>query len=320
MGLKLFSMKTNKIQSKIYKNLFWILSILGIFILYLSSIDIFTNYFQDLLEKIGLAVLSSGVFASVLKSIQFSGIFRNEIEKVVMGTKFLEKRNDLPILWKKISRIVYNKKFPAISNELENIVLNTYFPTNHKFYYENFIYTLNIEELSDDNVIKFTQVVKYTVVLAKDEISAELKGHFNKEKKHVTNDRVNEREYFKINGVDRTSDLEEETIEDDFDIKTKYRILIENEKSFDVETKERREYSINDDYFKLLRVNAITREMDVSIKHPSNMTMSFFNIGLVNEFERKHTEHELTISRVLKKGLILPHQGFGITFGPKYNN
>ena len=50
-------------------------------ILYLSSWDVFNAYIKYILEKIGLAVLSSGVFALVLKSIQFTGIFKEENSK-----------------------------------------------------------------------------------------------------------------------------------------------------------------------------------------------------------------------------------------------
>lgn len=108
--------KTNsdwdKFRGKIYNNLFWILLFAGIFIIYMSTWDkVFNIYFLGILEKIGLSVLSSGVFASVLKSIQFTGIFKKEIEKIVLGTKFIENRNDLPQLWKKFQKVFMIKSF-----------------------------------------------------------------------------------------------------------------------------------------------------------------------------------------------------------------
>ena len=176
-------MDFDKLRIKIYKNLFWILLLIGVFIIYMSTWGFFNTYFKYILEKIGLAVLSSGVFAAVLKSLQFTGIFKKEIEKIVLGTKFIENRNDLPKLWRKVSRSVYNKKFPKISKELENIVLKNYFPTDHAYYYTDFRYTLDIEELTEDNIIKFTQNVSFEVVLSKDETQAIIDGHFKIEKK-----------------------------------------------------------------------------------------------------------------------------------------
>jgi len=310
-------MNLNKIREKIYKNLFWVLVLLGIFILYMSSWNVFKEYFQDILEKIGLAVLSSGVFAAVLKSLQFTGIFKKEIEKIVLGTKFIENRNDLPKLWRKVSRSVYNKKFPKISKELENIILKNYFPTDHAYYYSDFRYTLDIEELTDDNVIKFTQNFSFEVILSKDESQAILDGYFKIEKKPELIDLINEKLYFKIDGEDYLDKVEKIEFEDEFEKGYTFKCPIKDKSQFRVETKDRREYCINDDNYKIFRVSKITKEMNVSISYPANMNVSFFNIGLVNSFERLHIEHDRKISRIHKKGLILPYQGFGITFGIK---
>ncbi len=309
--------KKEKFTHQVYRNLFWVLLIIGILIIYMSSWNVFNIYIQDILEKIGLSVLSSGVFASVLKSLQFTGIFKTEIEKIVLGTKFIENRNDLPKLWKKVSKSVYDKKFPAISSELNNLILNSYLPIKHKYYYEDFRYTLKIDELTEDNIIKFTQSYSYNVILAEGENSVKLESVFTIDKTPVLDNLTNERIYYKIDGEDFLEQATPEIIEDEFEKKFKLSITVLNKKKFLVETKERREYCINEDNYKLIRVNSITKEMDVSISYPENMMVSFFNIGLVNRFERKHIGHKRTISRIHKKGLILPQQGFGISFGIK---
>ncbi|REG88214.1 hypothetical protein [Winogradskyella sediminis] len=311
------SKKKESFKDKVYRNLFWILLIIGMLILYASSWTVFNEYIQDILEKIGLSVLSSGVFASVLKSLQFTGIFKKEIEKIVLGTKFIENRNDLPKLWKKVSKSVYDKKFPEISDELDEIILNSYLPIKHKYYYQDFRYTLKIDELTKDNIIKFTQTYSFEVVLEKGENEAKLESVFTIDKIPGLENLVNERLYYKIDGENVLDKTKPEITEDEFEKKMKFSIVVPNKKKFLVETKERREYCINEDNYKLLRVNSITKEMDVSITYPKNMMVSFFNIGLVNKFERKHIDHERTISRIHKKGLILPYQGFGITFGIK---
>lgn len=306
-----------KARDWIYKYLFWRLIIIGMLILYMSSWDVFNLYLKDILEKIGLAVLSSGVFAAVLKSIQFTGIFKNEIEEIVLGTKFIEKRNDLPKLWRKISRSIYNKKFPKISKELENIILDNYFPTEHAYYYKDFIYTLNIEELTDEGIIKFTQTITFDVILAKGENVAILDGYFKIEKKPELDNLVNERLFYKIDKKDHLKDVHKKPIDNEHEMGYSFTISVKDKTKFKVETQERREYCINDDNFKIVRVNKITKGMNVSISYPENIEVSFFNVGLVNNFERVHIEHSRKISRIHKNGLILPFQGFGITFGPK---
>ncbi|WP_431121204.1 hypothetical protein [Flagellimonas flava] len=309
--------KQENIKTKIYRNLFWILLIVGMLIIYASSWNVFNEYIKDILEKVGLSVLSSGVFASVLKSLQFTGIFKKEIEKIVLGTKFIENRNDLPKLWKKVSRSIYNKKFPLISEELENIILENYFPTDHPYYYNDFRYTLDIDELSPENIIKFTQTFSFEVLLAEGATEALLDGYFKIEKKPELEHLTNERLFFRIDGEDYLDKVKKEDFETEFEKGYRFEIPVEGKSRFRVETKERREYCITDDNYKIFRVNKITKEMNVSISYPENMNVSFFNVGLVDSFERIHVEHQRKISRVHKKGLILPYQGFGITFGIK---
>lgn len=176
---------------------------------------------------------------------------------------------------------------------------------------------MNIEELSQQNIIKFTQSYQFEVILAEGENSIELKNVFVIEKKPEMTNLINERLHFKIDGEDIVNQSTPLIEEDEFEKKVTLLVNISGKKRFLVESKERREYCITDDNYKLLRVSAITKEMDVSIHYPENMVVSFFNVGLVNRFERKHIEHDRTISRIHKKGLILPYQGFGITFGIK---
>lgn len=309
--------KIKKVQEWIYRNLVWILLLGASFLFSLSKLDLFGIETNSVLEKLSFAITSSGVFAAVLKSIQFQGIFKREIEDIILGDKFIETRQDKNKLWKSVSKAIYNKKFPGISDELNNIVLKKYFPRNHNFYYDDFRYTLNIEELTTEGVIKFTQTFYYNVILGTGVTEATLNGDFTIDKRRVTGELVNKREYFKINGIDKLNEIMNDEKEDAFEKKTKYSITVPAKKKFLVEVKDRREYSIFEDNFKTITVNSITREMDVSITHPDNMTVSFFDVGVLDKFERKHVEHENKISRVHKKGLILPCQGFGITFGLK---
>jgi len=45
--------------------------------------------------------------------------------------------------------------------------------------------------------------------------------------------------------------------------------------------------------------------------------VTFFNVGVVKNFESKHLDSKNTISRIHKNGLILPFQGFGLSYVSK---
>ncbi|WP_156169707.1 hypothetical protein [Sphingobacterium sp. IITKGP-BTPF85] len=113
----------------IKKNLTIIYLLLAvIFILFPNtSYSPFSEKWNEILQKIGFISLTSGIFAGVLKSIQFTGLFQEELQKIVSGSEFLKNRKDLQDLWKEISKIIYSKKFPEISEELEDTILNSYF-------------------------------------------------------------------------------------------------------------------------------------------------------------------------------------------------
>lgn len=263
----------------------------------------------DIIEKASLAILSSGIFAAVLKSIQFTGLFKEEIEKVMLGTDFVKNRMDLPQLWKTISQTIYKRKFPNISEDLENIILDTYFPTNDDYYYEDYIVTINIEEINSNFEIKYTQICKYKVVLDKnvDEIELSLETSISQEEN--SSEILNELKYFKIDGEKIDTKEDESTKK-----KSKYITPIKGNAPFEIHSKYNRRYSLKNENYKLFRLKRFTKNMEVVIKYPDNVYVSFYNIGLVNNFQHQHIEISNQISRSHKNDVILPHQGFGMSF------
>ena len=299
------------------RNISWIFIIIGLLLIMFSLWKKLDEEFAHAVSKIGFTVLTSGVFAAIMKSFQFIGIFKQEIENVILESKFIEKRNDLPDLWKKISRTIYKKKFPAISNDLQEMILSSYFPTNHKYYYEDAIISIDIEELDENDIIKYTQTWKFNVVLAENIKEVTMYQNYTLDKGDNINLNNSTRIYYKIDGIDEMDNMEFEDTETDFKINRRYSLKVSDKKTFILEVKEERQYCIKDDNIKLFRVNSITKEMDVSISFPDNIKVTFFNVGVIKRFEPKHVDHKNTISRIHKNGLILPSQGFGMSFVSK---
>ena len=156
-----------KVKKWFKKNLTWVyFTIAIIFILFPNtSFSPFSTLWNNLLEKIGFVGLTSGVFASVLKSIQFTGLFQEELTKIISGSEFLNNRKDLPDLWKKISKSIYAQKFPEISDLLENRILTTYFPMDTNHYNEDLVVSIIIHDINDDYVISYTQTIEYNAIL-----------------------------------------------------------------------------------------------------------------------------------------------------------
>tara|TARA_R100000935_G_scaffold13736_5_gene27652 strand:+ start:79592 stop:80542 length:951 start_codon:yes stop_codon:yes gene_type:complete len=313
------SEKFERARLWVYNNLVWILLLLSAILLLLSKLNLFKSEANVLIEKLGFAVVSSGVFAAVLKSLQFQGIFKEEIESIILSDKFIKERKDKEKLWRSVSKAIYKKKYPKISKELNNIIFNEYFPRKRKYYYDDYRVTITIKELTEDGIIKFDQTIFYKVVMQAGETVADIVGYYTVDKPDEGSNFkiINDRKYFKIDGVDKLKDLKKDISKTDFETITTYKTTVKDKAEFSVEMKDYREYNIFEDNVKILRTSAITNEMNVSITYPGNMHVQFFNIGVIKEFEKVHVGHNNCISRSHKDGLILPNQGFGISFGFK---
>lgn len=323
--------------------------ILSLVFLLLSIIEIIPSAKVNLvLYNLGLAVFSSGVFAAVLKSIQFTGIFKEELEKIILGTDFVENRKDLDDLWRKISKSIYKSKFPEISSHLEERILKTYFPTDYDYYYEDYIATININGISDELEITYTQTIKFSLVLDQesdegiyeqvmsiDDAEYSKRKDSENSKEDIENPRdqehlesakkyedaeqprkkiVNELVYFKLDGKKIEPKVDPKIVENKLVETLTVPLKAKGSKKYQIESRFNRTYSLKGENFKLLRFKTFTKNVDVFISYPKDISVSFFNVGNVNFFEKHHTDVPCQISRSHRNDVILPYQGFGMSF------
>lgn len=319
-----------EVREFVFKHMVWLLLLLSTIFILLSKLDFFIPQVNDFLEKLGFTVASSGVFAAVLKSIQFTGIFKAELEDVIYGDKFIEQRAKKENLWIRVSKAIYKKRFPGISKRLNKIILEEYFPKKKNYYYDNYVVSLKITELQKNGLIKFIQNISYDVIMETGETKAVLEGGYILDKPDSGSDikHTNKRECFKIIKKDKKgNEIVEDILENfgkykkngstDFKSIYFYEIPVENNGNFSVQVKDAREYNIFEDNNKLFRTSAITKSMKFHVSFPDNMHVQFFNLGIVGEFKQLYVENQNSITREYTEELILPNQGFGISFGFK---
>lgn len=289
-----------------------------ILILFPNSIfSPFGEVANRVIEKIGFVALTSGVFAGVLKSIQFSGLFKEELTRVISGSDFLNNRKDLPELWKRISKTIYFEKFPEIGSQLEDRILETYFPMNKNHYNEDVVVSIVIHSITDDFVINYTQTMEYCAVLDSESNSSVVQ-YTQSITDNTAVDEKNDLLLFEVDGIDRKDNrVSDDNIEKDGKKKYFYSVNIEGKKRFKILLRFQNTYSLKGENFKLLRFNTITRNVDVTVSHPEDVEVSFFNIGLINDFKPIHTDIKNSLSRRHREDIILPKQGFGLSFNKR---
>ena len=122
---------------------------------------------------------------------------------------------------------------------------------------------------------------------------------------------------FKIDGTEVDLEKCREIKNEDGKIKYIHNVQITGKKKFKIFLKVKNTYSLKGENVKLLRFNTITRNVDLTVSHDDDIDVSFFNVGLVNDFKPIHTDIKNTLSRRHRDDLILPRQGFGLSFNKK---
>lgn len=312
----------------LFKNLVWILTIVGISLFLIghfnsdlpnSNLTFFDKFFKLLpsaLKGVGVAVLSSGIFAAILKSIQFSGIFQEELAKVIYSRNYLEKqdRKFLEDIWKLTSKVLYTQKFPKINEKIEAIVLKHYFPSDHKYYFENFrIFYNNIDIITEGGV----DYVTYEQVTTAKLVPIDERGKFpwiNIFKYEL--DKASYREVTKI-VITNCSNHEETDLIEEFSKTTesgRFEKLLDCENEYEFWKGEKRKFPLNIPSNELqdFSISKVTNGMIISISYSKNVKISFVS-KTVNEFQTLNKgEGKLTMEH---RELLLPSQGFCLVLG-----
>lgn len=95
------------------------------------------SVWHEIVIKVGDVLIIGVVLGYLTNAAQFLGIFKSELQDIIYGKDFLEKRKDIKQIWETISKIMFKNKFPTIHKDLLNTV-NSYLPKDEASYYNDF--------------------------------------------------------------------------------------------------------------------------------------------------------------------------------------
>ena len=317
-----------KVRELLARHSWWVIILISLFLgllaLVLSASNLYgegswiARYispanFKELLKSIGIAVLSGGVFAAILKALQFSDVFKEELSLVIYNPQFLEKRTDVEQIWRDVSDIVYKRKFPAISDKIKETILSTYFPTKVNFYYDSFLHDITFEffEAATDYML-VTEVVKFNVkpVSKTEVIKLPYTTRILKPPKDTkTSYTLLE---VKINDDDKTTDLQAKVIRNitAANLEAKFWLEMNGKDEYRVYIKHQKILCPDVDNYKTLTTSKFVNDFLVDVRFPREIKMTFFAMGTPKDFKDEGS----TETRIWKsyKGLIFPNQGYRI--------
>ena len=180
--------------------------LIGGYLLLLGSDNNVSDY-DSFYIATGQAVLAGGVFAVILKSFQYIGVFKEELEKIIYTEEFLTVRNDLEQLWKKVSTAIYQKKFPKLSKHLHGTIMKEYLPTNQDYYYDDYRYSGKVDWFdAEKTTLELVEQVKVNIVPASPDTTIVYEFIHTAIKGEGASETMLELEKLKINDKDYSSD------------------------------------------------------------------------------------------------------------------
>lgn len=264
-----------------------------------------------LIEKIGDLILISSIISFLIDSAEYLGIFKRELEDVIYDTKFLKKRNDIENVWVKVSGVLFQSKFPKISNQLMMAVKNYYTPDdNIKLnYYDDYrnIYTITYDEQNRD----FIHVESRTSFT----LNVEDSKSFDFPMRYWTC--VEENNQGSVDTIisnitvndNRINDIVEPTKSyKDGMICFSFKLKLEGKTEYRIQQTRKSKYNIKEDNYLGFRARWLVNDMRVQIFHPNDMQILFVNRATANGFQKNNSTD--TFKEYEYKGLILKHQGY----------
>lgn len=135
-----------------------------------------------ILENVGMATFSAGVFSAFFKAMQaagvFAGVFSEEVQKAsdVFSDQvakimffdthgnYLKKRSDLKDIWLRVTKALHGDNFPRIEDKIAEAVRQT-LPDNFDYYFEDVNIGHTVELIDpDQQVIRVITVMEATLI------------------------------------------------------------------------------------------------------------------------------------------------------------
>ena len=121
------------------------LYLLGIFFIALIGVAMFgASYFvpsgdmRDFLKAVGGFILAGGVFAYILKSLQFLGVYTEALKDIVyFNEDFLSKQGDLRAIHENVVKAVIGGRFPELKSKISEAVLDEFLISVGDCYYDS---------------------------------------------------------------------------------------------------------------------------------------------------------------------------------------
>jgi len=295
---------------------FLLISLIVYFVV-LASVPTESKFYTPILD-LSKAAIVAGVFASILKSIQYWGVFRDELREVVLSPDALAKRNDLEEIWDRVSSVLYDHAFPDLGKQIRDAVSKQYLPSSFDpFYCDAFSQQTLIKDLGN-GYIQMEELCEYTIYPAKNDVNVKVGyGCFIDIPEDDDGRTCVEIISLVIEGTDYDIDslaakqgVNNVTGRYEFQVVIKPDIIC---RSYRVTRRTRRTMNLKLNQVKNTRVQKIFTGIDrIEIRYPDSIVVDVDSLGLMDDMTDNGSDGSNLILKSYK-GIIFGNQGFVIT-------
>ncbi|WP_395061718.1 hypothetical protein [Flavobacterium sp.] len=282
--------------------------IVGVLLLIYSETN--KNY-KQVCHTIGSIILTSGIFAGIAKSSQFTEIYKKIIRDIIYSQEHLEVRKDLEDMWEKVTQSLSKQKFSTISDAIRTNIKKYFLPVDHDYYYDNFNIEMNIEFLDESKeYILVSEFVSYTIVCDDEELKID-----NKFKCGIKIDLANkEKTTHNLNKLSINNEIYDNPtnshIESNY-LWTNYENVLKGKKSYLIKREETKQYNLNYNNIRKHLAMWIYNDLTIDITYPNDLYIEFHDMGVLNSFSiEKKNSKAFKRFKAEYKGLIYKNQGF----------
>ncbi|KXI28974.1 hypothetical protein AX660_12420 [Paraglaciecola hydrolytica] len=267
------------------------------------------------------ACFGGGLFAAILKSLQFNNVFGEELEKIIYSEKFLGSIKNIENIWLKVSDALYPiNKMRYSRKKIHKTILQHYFPHSLDFYYEKSDHTYTISWVNEDKtkILIENENVLNVIADSTDEIvftptnsilESDQSQSYSANFYEITGKGKNEKETLIKPKKPSTAKVSKRVASDQNEIEYCHVIALSGKKSYKVLRKCQYEIKLNED--RVIKFAAIKPLMKLTVRvvKPEDLNCQVIQCGLLDEFEdgRAKTSKDIYVTY---DNVIFPEQGY----------
>jgi hypothetical protein len=272
-----------------------------------------------ILHSLGTTIVTATVFVTIVKSKQFTDIFKEQLRGIIYCTEYLKNRKDIKDLWMTTSKAMYKENFPDLCDTIEEN-LEKYIPLDSSKYYENYVYKVDISfDNENDNFIQLKERETFTLhahnLFKTDYISSCI---FNKKNYE---DNISDYKMMSFTVNKKIYPIKEPELKIDKKyqgnkISVSHKRTLKGEKKYNIEKEEVKKYSLEVENTKAHSCTHIFKNYTLEVTHPKLLEVKFYENGTLNNFEKKPKRDigEMYVQRFEYEGILLKNQGTRLIF------